>query len=219
MNKTFKKFSAIAAICMVSLGAFAQMGTSLPFIGQGDNTIGGQIPTDISGYLQFNASSTNSYGSTNVWVMRGYNWYSGLNYTNPYSGVVYNTNSIVPVFVTNTAAIGDVDLWANRDGTTPVANISATIAGQTSAFTNTVTLNFALINGGGYVVTTGTGSGLTFSMTGNGTNIVTVQTNLLVSATVQGARRIRLNNLASTNAGTNGWLVNCWVNGYKPNAQ
>ena len=204
---------------MVSLGAFAQMGTSLPFIGQGDNTIGGQIPTDISGYLQFNASSTNSYGSTNVWVMRGYNWYSGLNYTNPYSGVVYNTNSIVPVFVTNTAAIGDVDLWANRDGTTPVANISATIAGQTSAFTNTVTLNFALINGGGYVVTTGTGSGLTFSMTGNGTNIVTVQTNLLVSATVQGARRIRLNNLASTNAGTNGWLVNCWVNGYKPNAQ
>lgn len=221
MTKLFKSILTIAALCMVSLGAFAQSGVSLPFIAQGINTDGGLIPQGISGYLQFSASSTNSYNSTNTYVIRGYQGYAGLLYTNPFSGVVYSgvTNSPVPVFATNANAIADIDLWADRDGTPPSSlSVNVDVAGVNAAFTNTVTFNFATILGGGLPVSTGDGL-VSFSVTGNGTNDVVVKTNLFTSAVLQGVRKVRLLNVASTNAGTNGWLVNCWLDGYKPAGQ
>lgn len=216
--KFIKILTVIASLCVMSIGAFAQTSVSLPFIGVGGNGLGGLVPQGLSGYLQITAQSTNSYGSSSLaYVRGGFLGYAGMTYTNPYSGTVFTgaTNGVLPTYVTNAAAIGDVDLWANRDGTALVGNISAQINGISAAFTNIVTFNFATINGGGVPVTTGAGL-VSFSMTGNGTNDVVVQTNLLVSTTIQGARKLRLLNVASTNQGTNGQVVNVWLNGAKP---
>ena len=220
--KQINKFLVTVGICMATLGAFAQTSVSLPFIGQGNGTDGGLVPQGLSGYLQIQKQTTNSYNSSTVaYVKGGFLGYSGMNWTNPFSGVVYTgtTNGALPIFVTNSAAFQDVDLWANRDGTALVGNISATIQGYASIFTNVVSFNFATVNGGGQVTTTGAGSLLTFDVTGNGTNVLTVQTNLLVSASIQGARRLRLLSVYSNNAGTNGQVVNVWLNGAKPGGQ
>ena len=222
MNKFYKIVIAVSVLVTTAVGAFAQSGVSLPFIGQGNNTDGGQVPNGISGYLQITPYSTNSYGATNlVYVKSGFLGYASMTYTNPVTGVVYtgNTNGVIPLYVTNANGFADIDLWANRDGSALVGNISVDVLGYGATFTNTVGFNFAVINGGGLPVTTGAGSGLQFSVTGNGTNDVVAQTNLLVSTTIQGARKLRLTSVTSTGVGTggtNGQVVNIWVNGYKP---
>jgi hypothetical protein len=222
--KLFNKIIVTVGICMATLGAFAQSGVSLPFIGQGNGTDGGLVPQGLSGYLQITPYTTNSYGATNTYVKGGFLDYAGMSYTNPVTGVVYTgtTNGALPIYVTNTAAFSDIDLWANRDGSALVGNISADVVGYGATFTNTVGFNFAVIDGGGLPINTGTGSGLQFSLTGNGTNDVEVQTNLLVSTTIQGARKLRLLSVTSTGVGTggtNGQVRNVWLNGYKPGGQ
>ena len=215
--KQINKFLVTVGICMATLGAFAQSGVSLPFIGQGNGTDGGLVPQGLSGYLQITPTSTNSYGVSATYVKSGFLGYAGMNYTNPVTQAVFTgtTNGVLPIYVTNTAAFSDVDLWANRDGTAPVANVNVQVNGISSLFTNILTFNFATINGGGVPVTTGAGL-VSFSVTGNGTNDVVVQTNLFTSAAIQGARKLRLLSVVSSNAGTNGQVVNCWLNGYKP---
>jgi hypothetical protein len=226
--KLFNKIIVTVGICMATLGAFAQSSVSLPFIGQGNGTDSGLVPQGLSGYLQMftngTASRTFSYGdSTLTYVKGGFLGYAGMNYTNPVTGAVFTgtTNGALPIYTTNSAGFADVALWANRDGSAPIANVSARINGYDANFTNLVTFTFATINGGGHPVTTGTGSSVAFSMTGNGTNDVEIQTNLFTSAVLQGARGLRLLSVVSANANTNGngQVVNLWLNGAKPGGQ
>ena len=224
--KQINKFLVTVGICMATLGAFAQTSVSLPFIGQGNGTAGGLVPQGLSGYLQIlpTASlSTNLYSGTNITVKSGFLGYAGMNYTNPITGTVYTgiTNGVLPLYVTNSAAFADIDLWANRDGTTPLVNLNVDINGYSANFTNLMTFTFATINGGGLPCSTGTGSSVAFSVNGNGTNDVVIQTNLFASAVLQGARKVRLLSVVSANSNTNGngQVVNVWLNGYKPGGQ
>ena len=222
MKQINKFIIAVAALMAVSFGAYAQSGVSIPFIGQGMSSAVSEIPGANSGYLQFNALSTNSYGdSTLVWY-KGFNsGYAGQIYTNPFTGVISNggTNGfIIPNIVTNSSGIGDIELWSDRDGTTPSISLSADINGSGAAFTNTVTLNFCAIFGGG-LKPSAAQNNISLAMTGNGTNDVIISTNLFTSGFLQGARKLRLVSVAATNAGTNGQVVNVWINGYKPIVQ
>ena len=227
-----KKFKIIvrAAVVIVALAvatsAVAQSVVAIPFIGQGYNSsITTQIPQDISGSLQIANGGTYSYGGTNTWVNRallignGYFYTNTANsmmtnyYTDPIWGTTYTNGQIAPLYITNTLAIADIDLWCNRDGTPLVGSLCADIVGLNASFTNIVTFNFALIYGvGTNTATSSMGSALAFSLTGNGTTHVNVASNLLASATLQGARKIRLVSVVSTNAGTNG-QANVWLCG------
>ncbi len=115
MKKT--SFKIIIGLCLLGLLAFltssshAQTAQSKPF---------------LSGFnLAVVSTTTNLFNATNIYAKGFYVTNSG---TYPY------TSSIVAVTVTNPGAIADVPLWANRDGTTPLANISVQIHGLNAAF-------------------------------------------------------------------------------------
>ena len=169
----------------------------------------------FSGYnLAVTATSTNTFNATNTYAKGFYVTNSG---TYPY------TSSIVALTVTNTAGIADVQLWADRDGSSPAANISVQLAGLNAAFTNTGLFKFATVpavsdspeyQAVSFLPATVNGS-FSVAITGNGTTHVVVATNLPTSV-LQGARKLRLTSVEWTNAGTNGTVVGVWLNGYKP---
>lgn len=203
-----------ALVFVAAAPASAQTPQSLSFIGTGGD-----------GYnLAITPSATFSYGGTNTYA-KGYHSVSTLTpYTNSTTGLVQSNwlTTNAPNWFTNTSGISDVGLWANRDGTPPNANIAVDIVGINAAFTNIVTFNFATVPGivppgSGLTLNQSTSSNGTFAfaVTGNGTTDVVLTTN--VSTTIlQGNRTLRLVSVVTTNAGTNGSVVGCWFNGFKP---
>lgn len=204
------------AVFGLTAGAMAQTHQSLSFIGAGGSGfVGG-----ANGLLQMQATSTNTYGSTALIYAKGsYVTNVLINVTNAANGLVIQQYQSVftPIFVTNAAGISDVTLWANRDGTAPLANISVDYFGSAATATNLITLNFAAkpINGGN--VATGASSLFSFSFNGNGTNDVVITTNL-PQTVLQGNYGFRLISAVSTNGAvqSNVGSLNCWLNGYKP---
>ncbi len=205
MKKT--SFKIIIGLCLLGLLAFltssshAQTAQSKPF---------------LSGFnLQVVQTTTNTFNATNIYA-------KGFVFTN--SGPYPYTSSIVNVLVTNTAGIGDVQLWANRDGTAPSANISVQIHGVSSIFTNTGLFKFATIPvdtrsanypPGLFQPGTSANNLWSFSVTGNGTNVVVISTNV-PTALLQGNRGLRFLAVEWTNAGTNGFVDGAFLNGFTP---
>lgn len=207
--KMFKHLLAGVFFVTATVSAFAQVGQSLPFIGAGQDNA-------YNGYLQINAYTTNSYGSTNLAYAKGSYLTNVLTaITNPANGLVITgyVSQVAINYVTNEAGIADVTLWANRDGTPPVANLSADINGTSAAFTNTVTFTFAAGPTANGLVATQPQNLWSFTMFGNGTNDVVLATNVPQSF-LQGMRKLRLLNVASGGGGS-GQVVNVWLNGYK----
>ncbi len=203
-----------AVACLMALltltgAAFGQVGQSLPFIGFGQDNA-------YNGYLQITANNTNTYGSTNLVYTRGSFTTNVLTaITNPANGLVITgyVSQVFPNYLTNASAFQDVNLWANRDGTPPVVNLSADINGTSAQFTNIVTFTFAA----GPTPTGNVGTQpqnlWSFSMNGNGTSDVVLATNV-PSSFLQGMRKLRLLSVGSSGAG-NGQVVNVWLNGYR----
>ncbi len=203
--KIIKSMVALMLFCLLlgllGADASAQTAQSMPF---------------LNGYnLAVVSTTTNLFNGTNIYAKGFYVTNSG---TYPY------TSSIVAVTVTNTGAITDVPLWANRDGTTPLANISVQIHGLNAAFTNTGLFKFAAIPAqsrsanyppGLLQPATAAQNLLSFSVTGNGTNVVCLASNL-VTASFQGSRAIRFLGVEWTNAGTNGFVDGVFLNGSTP---
>jgi hypothetical protein len=157
--------------------------------------------------LQITAGSTNSYGSTNlIYSKYGSAW-----------GVAYTTNSSTS-YVTNSGAIRDVSLWADRDGSFPAAAVSIKLTGLNASATNVVVFNFAGVpTAAGGSVSTAAQNAWSFSATANGTTAVVVSTNL-PSANFQGCAAIRLVSVASATGsyGTNVTINGVAINGYRP---
>lgn len=159
---------------------------------------------------------TNSFGGTNIYA-------KGYTVTN--SGTYPYVSSYSATLVTNTSAIQDVALWADRDGSPPSANISVQLSGLNASFTNIFQLRFATIPArsasssyppGFFQPATSANGLFTFTITGNGTNAVVLSTNL-PTAILQGAQGLRLLEISSSNAGTNGTVAGIFLNGYTPN--
>lgn len=174
-------------------------------------------PNFINGFnLQVLTLTTNTYSGTNTYAVA---------YTQTNSTIYPYVSGRSPVTKTNTQAFSDVTLWANRDGTPPIANISVDVQGINANFTNLVTFNFAAIPNGsedGFVPLnpcTDASNLFSFSVTGNGTNDVVVKTNL-PTALLQGARALRCLSVTDTcpggTGGTNGTVLHIKLNGYKP---
>ena len=213
-----KKYLIIlTAVLALAFSARAQQGVSLPFIGYGGNGVDTYGP---GGNMLIPTKSTNSYNTTNVFA-KGYTiTNTATSITNSANGLVINgyVSTVVATMVTNTSGIQDVILWANRDGTAPIASIGADIYGASANFTNIVTFNFAVVPTLDGNAATAAQNLWSFSVTGNGTNDVVISTNL-PTALLQGNRKLRLSSVASTVGTNNGdaaTLVNVWLNGYKP---
>lgn len=208
---SWNRYIVVALLCAVALcmsppPTQAQSGQSLNF---------------INGYnLQITTLTTNTYSGTNSYS-------KGFTQTN--SGTYPYVSSFSPIWFTNTQAFSDATLWCDRDGTTPSLNIAVDVNGLNAIFTNTVTFNFATIaynvesgQGVAALPTTSANGLFSFSITGNGTNDVVLQTNV-PSAFLQGARRLRLLSVGVSTGtgtgGTNGTVVGVWLDGYKPVGQ
>ena len=198
-----KFFLALALLLALTLGASAQGFVSQSFL-NGFN-------------LQVVPTSTNNYAATNGYA-------KGFTVTN--SGTYPYVSSISPTYQTNANAISDVPLWADRDGSSPSANISVHLYGINAAFTNTATFRFATVPAqpnsdslayppGYFGAATAAQNLFAFAVTGNGTNDVIVATNL-PTGFLQGNKAIRLLAVEWTNAGTNGYVKGVFVNGFKP---
>lgn len=216
LTKCFK--IALAAACVViGLSAGAQNFQSANFI-NGFN-------------FQLNSQSTNSFNTSGIYAKSVIVTNTAVTITNSANGLIINgyVSSFLPVYVTNSAGFSDCDMWEDRDGTVPAANIAVDVNSGNPLFTNTVTFNFASI---AYSVGSGvTGSGISalpstaaqnlfsFSVTANGTNDVVVATNL-PAGFMTGIRKIRLLNIAVTSSGTtigtNGVVAGVWLSGYHP---
>ena len=216
---SYKIIKALFAFIMVIglLSAF-----TLPAMAQNH-----QSQSFLNGFnLQVTATSTNTYTGTNIYA-KGYSYTNApYAYTNSLNGLVTSNyiSVLVPNYVTNTAGVADVTLWANRDGTAPNANISAQLVGINAAFTNTATFKFAGIPVAnlspsyppGLFTNATINSQFSFSVTGNGTTPVVITTNL-PTAFLQGNAGVRLLAVEWSNAGTNGAVTGLFLNGYKPN--
>ena len=170
----------------------------------------------LSGYnLQVVASTTNLFAATNTYS-KGYTVTNSSTY--PY------TSSISPLIVTNAGALVDVALWADRDGSSPAANISVQIHGTNAAFTNIAVLTFAALPvdprspnypPGQFVAGTSAQNQFTFTVTGQGTTNVCIATNL-PTGFLQGSRGLRLSSVVWTNAGAGGFVDGIFLNGFTP---
>lgn len=197
-------------VTTTTICAFAQSGQSLPFIGAGQDNA-------YNGYLQIAPGSTCNFGATNLAYAKGsYLTNVPTAVTNPANGLVINTylSQVYPNYVTNADGIADVTLWANRDGSAPIANVAADINGVSALFNNTVTFNFAAGPTPNGLVANQAQNLWSFTMTGNGTNDVVLSTNVPQSF-LQGQRKLRLVSVTESGGGTNGQVVNVWFDGYK----
>ena len=200
-----KKFTLIliaAILAVVTLTAQAQSGQTLSFL----NGYNLAIPNNAT---QTAGTSTNTYA-------KGFTVTNSASY--PY------VSAYSPIYVTNTAAFVDVPLWANRDGTAPICNISVDVVGPIAQFTNVLTFTFAAIpavsSSPDFLPVTfrpanQSQNQFVFTVTGNGTTDVVLSTNV-PSSVLQGARAMRLLSIASSASGTNGTVVFSALNGYKP---
>ena len=248
--KLFKSFAGSvlllpALLIIIALAipvARAQTPSSENFIGAGGS---GPI-VGFNGYLQTTLGQTNLFGQGATYAKGSYITNVLVTITNPANSLIITgyVSQVFPTFVSNTAAISDQPLWANRDGTAPNCSISVDINGNgpfstngtanpvgDPTFTNAITFTFVPIFGGpgqvagaggppmgGTSAATWAGNTWSFMVNGNGTNDVYVSTNVPTSF-LQGAKALRLLSIiSSANAGnTNGQVVGVWLNGYLPN--
>jgi len=206
MNK-IKNYGFIIGL-ITSLGlllpqAEAQSGVSLSF---------------LNGYnLTVATNTTYTAGTTTNIYAKGFTVTNSATY--PY------TASYSPTPVTNANWSSDVPLWANRDGTQPLCNISVQTVGIGSIGTNVMTFTFAAVPAWSdspdylpitFLAGTGSGNQFSFSVTNNGTTAVVLATNV-PAAFMQGARKLRLKTIAVAGAtGTNATIAGIWLNGFKP---
>lgn len=233
-----KKLIQILTVLMFSvLCVHAQAGSGQKFTAQNfingiDSPAAGGQGQGKSGALLITNSATASvfFGQTNVvYYVQGQPF--GVNYgtnntlvtnalINPYAWAV-STNTFYVQYVSggtaNTnqqqpwgPAIVDAMLYSDNDGSVPVPSIEATITGDSATSTNsTNTFVFCrAINIGGFIYPATNSQTFSFSVTANGTNPVTVITNL-PAYFCQGASRIRL---FSIQCGTNTASTNTYVN-------
>jgi hypothetical protein len=192
------------AFMAVAVDTQAQGFQSRSFLGDGITNVlivNGALPAGTTV-----AVATNSYaGYTNATlvIQTGTNIF-GTNANFMKAGVGYS----------NAPAIRDVSLWANRDGSVPVANINVRMRGVNAAFTNALLFTFAPVpKNDGIAATTGTFS---FTVNGNGANLVDVPTNVPTAFLQNCAGGVRLVSATPSNAGTNGALLDVSINGFIP---
>jgi hypothetical protein len=224
-TKNFKL--SVFMSCLLGLIALALDAPAQSF--QRDSFLSGYNLAIIgSGNLQ-----TNYWGQTNVWLK--YNALYGPGYANTTNQVIggggFGTNSpLNSVNTTNAQALQLVTYWYNRDGTEPKANVAVSFAGNAATSTNQ--LYFQLIgvpnlydgmltatNGNSWAVA---GWQFPFNSWGfyaqaNGTNVVTVYTNL-PSGVFQGCSHIapQITQPAAQGSGTNIMVVDFSINGFHP---
>ena len=201
-----------AMVCVGSLIAEAQSFQSLPFVNGWNLYL-------TNGVAVTTASSTEIY--TKSWVQTNaitYQTNGTTIYTN-YNGA----SSYAPVYVTNTAGITDLNLWANRDGSVALVNLSADIVGYNASFTNLITIVFTPVSyesGAakyGQLTYPSTSPSFSWAINANGLTHVVVSTNLPASF-IQGCKALHITSItpSSETASTNG-CININLNGYKPN--
>lgn len=147
--------------------------------------------------------------------------------TNTFNYALTNLNSAVGTATTNANWAKDVDLWANRDGTALIGNISVHALGLLSNSTNVLTFTFYSVPRGGGIgnlspskqASTFAQNSWAFAMTMTGTNELVLATNIPTTF-LQGAGRLRLQTAVATStgstAGTNSIVKSITLNGWKP---
>lgn len=149
-------------------------------------------------------SQTVTYGQTAIYTKYGSTWGAG-----------YSTNATTPNY-TNTQAIIDLPLWANRDGTVPVANVSIHLLGTDATGTNTLTFLFVGVpRGQGYSASTSSQNQWSVAVAANGTTDVILATNI-PTANFQGCGAIRLKTVTSGAAGGTVQIRSVALNGFRP---
>lgn len=198
---------AVLLLALTTTG-HAQGFQSRSFLGDGITNVlivNGALPAGTTVVVATNSYA--GYTAATLVIQTGTNIF-GTNANFMKAGVGYS----------NAPAFADVPLWANRDGSVATANISAHIRGVNVAFTNVLTFHFYAVPRGNKLAATGAQNGFTFTMTGNGTNDVLLATNL-PTVFCQGSGALRLLDITPSNAGTNGALISCALNGFSPTGQ
>lgn len=127
--------------------------------------------------MVINATSTNTYGTTNIYTVAG-------------------------VATTNTSAMRRLTLQKNPDGSNPSYAIGVTLIGtNVTTGTNIVTFSFKGVPITGGRASTSSQNLFSFGVTGNGTNAVVIATNV-PAATFQGCKQIEFSTSATTGSGS-----------------
>lgn len=221
---TFKSAALCLLLVMVGLVWTAPASRAQSFLTQnfinGTNLLITPLSTNgvgISGVYNYNPQTITSNAVIAV-----------NTFTVPYTYTtnwVFTTNAIVGT--TNAAAMKDANLWANRDGTVPFANISIHLTGLDPVqSTNVLTVTVTAIPAGGDIgnfgkstpVATTAQNQFVFTAQFNPTNDVVIATNM-PTAFCQGSGRLRVT-IASpsqgTTSGTNGLVKSIRLNGWLP---
>ena len=208
-KNNFKLLVAVvlAGLCLIASApvARAQSFKSIPFLSGVGN-------------LQVAVASTNTYGTTNIWLKYGYTW--GVAYQTNGNGTVitYGSGLAIPTLdTTNTQAIQDAAMFANRDGSFPSVNFSTHLVGYGAAATNPLTYTLVGVpRSVGGAKSTSAQNQWVFTVTPNGTNDVVLVTNV-PTTTFQGCAAIRLLTVAqpaTANANTNVTVISAAINGF-----
>lgn len=187
----------ILGLALVAQPAVAQSLTPL----EGSFLMGNNLV--IKPLVAANLQGTNYYAGTNEWVKGGIRINSTLN------GFLVNSNA---VNVTNTAALTDVSLFANRDGSTPSTAINAIFKGVDARSTNTLIFKLVTVSHG--AAETEAINKWQFAISANGTSLVNIRTNL-PAGFLQGASQLRLASIESAD-GSNVVLNYFALKGFKP---
>lgn len=187
----------------------------------------------IEGPMILSQGLTNYWGQTNTWIQGPINTTNNPTTGNntspgiPVPGIpLYNlgTNAAAPWFHTNTAAIVDVPLWANRDGTTPNATLAGVVGGfaNGSYGSNTLTFRFASVIRGIAFNMNSTGvqntTNYTWSYTMTATGPTTAFAIPIPSTVLANAHNLRCTAIesAGANGGTNCILYSLDLMGFTP---
>lgn len=174
--------------------------------------------------------AVNSPATTNSWTYatRFVVTNQVVTITNPANGLVITgyQSSYVPVYVTNGSAFADIDLWANQDGSIPLAELTAVYTsadGTNTTLAPVIKLLPIAIssdpNKPGYPTVLKTNAQDVFVWAPpslQGTNLISIGTNL-PTAFLQGEQRVRAEIDVPSN-GTNGAITfyGLWLNGFRP---
>ena len=220
----------LLALLGISLATQAQSARSISFL-NGSYLI---VP-----YGPASSVSTNYYSGSVTNMLYVNKWIQTNSTTYPY------VSSYSPSYTIG-SGMADVPLWANRDGTAPLANLAVAFS-DFSTIANTNTLTFTLTTFASGVASAAPGAPAFIntqaqnqwsftSPVSNGTNWIAISTNI-PTGFLQGAHRVRLtvtagpigtNNSGGTTIITgsysspvtntvNGWqLAGAWINGFTP---
>jgi hypothetical protein len=143
-------------------------------------------------------ASTNSFGGANIIYASREALTNVMSGTSNYqSGTLWLTNAYNYVYGN---AWADVDLAAISAGVTPNQAVTVTLRGAFTTTTNTITMGYVKVGDGVYPSTTAQDK-FAFTFSANGTNLVTITTNLPTGLT-QGTKKLRWDYTYVTSATT-----------------